>query len=462
MLRTSRIKGGRRKAEGGFQSERSLCADSFPLPPSPFRPRTAITLIEVLISMFVLLFGLMGVAAIFPVASHYVLEGDKRDRSSGLAQIAFEELKSRKLLRPKEWVYPSNINTTAGGTLFISPGPSFPSYFGEIFDPGIAFVLDPLASAIPVTGSDQTLRTAFPAKANNNRNLAPGGWPTLRYPVNPGVSTMPMPLTYWPVRRLSLDVNPHVTNNTVMSAQTAETAFRLRDDLVTQQPKAGDRPSVQRWRKTDPNNTPTNPNDDVMLSREYVGDYSWLATVVPTRQTALLGLQPAAGYRDEFYEVTSVVFYKRDITPSVTTGGSAGSERLIGAEFLNSGELALYDYDTNTTNETVDTALDGIKPTNWIAVCGVNQVTGAFMLKWYKVLAMDDSNDRIQSPNPTPNANNQMGRHLMVDGPEWPTSSYTNLRAIIVPGAIDAYTQIMQLTNISTGPGELVVTQSAR
>jgi hypothetical protein len=225
-----------------------------------------------------------------------------------------------------------------------------------------------------------------------------------------------------------------------MSAQTAETAFRLRDDLVTQQPEAGDRPSVQRWR-IDNKGTATN-TDDVALSREYVGDYSWLATVVPTRNTALLGLQPSANIKDEFYEVTSVVFYKRDITPSITQNGSAGSERLIGAEFLNSGELALYDYDTNTTNETVDTALDGIKPTNWIAVCGVNQITGAFMMKWYKILAMDDSTDQDNLPFAGTNKNL---RYLMVDGPEWPSGSYGNLRAVILPGAIDAYTRVMQI-----------------
>lgn len=396
----------------------------------PLTPSRGITLIEVLISMFVLLFGLMGVAAIFPVASHYVLEGDKRDRSSGLAQIAFEELRSRNYLNPKQWVYPTNSSATNPGIPFVNPPTSSLSgSFGNPFDPGLAFVLDPLASSTPAL----VTRASFPASANNNSNNPPGGWSTLRYPISPPLSPGP---TLWPIRRITLDVNPHLANNRVMTGQMAETSFRLRDDLITQQPDAGDRPSVQRWRRDGSGN---------MLAREFTGDYSWLATVVPTRQTALLGLQPAANYRDEFYEVTSVVFYKRDISPTLTQSGSAGSERMTGAEFLNSGELALYDYDTNTANETVETALNGIKPTNWIAVCGVNQLTGAFMLKWYKILAMDDADDPIISPNAASTVGGKMGRHLMVDGPEWPSGSYTNLRAIILPGAIDAYTQIMQL-----------------
>jgi type II secretory pathway pseudopilin PulG len=412
---------------------RRRALSTFAISHSTFHIPRGITLIEVLISMFVLLFGLMGVAAIFPVASHYVLEGDKRDRSSGLAQIAFEELRSRNYLNTKQWVYPTNSNATNPGMAFVNhfSGPTN-NFFGNPFDPGVAFVIDPLASATPLTSSDQTPRTCFPFKANNNSNNPPVGWSTLRYPANPPISSTAMPVGTWPIKRITLDVNPHLTNNRVMTGQMAETAFRLRDDLITQHPDAGDRPSVQRWRRDGSGN---------MLAREFTGDYSWLATVVPTRQTALLGLQPAANYRDEFYEVTSVVFYKRDIMPSVTAGSSAGSERLISAEFLSSGELALY----NNTGfvDTVDTALDGIKPTNWIAVSGVNRLTGAFMLKWYKILAMDDSTSKGEV---LPIAGTRDARYLMVGGPEWPSGSYGNLRAIILPGAIDAYTQIMQLS----------------
>ena len=54
--------------------------------------RAGISLVEILISMFVLLFGLWGVAAIFPVGNHYVIEAEKFDLGGNLAQNAFEEL----------------------------------------------------------------------------------------------------------------------------------------------------------------------------------------------------------------------------------------------------------------------------------------------------------------------------------------------------------------------------------
>jgi hypothetical protein len=410
-------------AEGGINS---LTPDLRPL-----TPHRGISLIEVLISMFVLLFGLMGVAAIFPVASHYIQEGDKRDRSSGLAQIAFEELKSKKLLRPTTWAIPSSPTFSYP---FLSNG-QFTLAAGQ----GHAFIIDPLGTAAANRITPAVFGYDFmPMNAAAGQNP----W-----------SNPPSPLKAlsgfaWPIRRITFDVNSSPYTLTPMSAQTSEAVFTLHDELATIQPEAGDRPSIQLWRQ--------NPSNGQMLGRQFGGNYSWLATVVPARSTALTGLQTSAGIRDEFYEITSVVFYKREPTPSVTVGSSAGSERLVSAEFLNNGELALYN-DTSTV-DTVDTVLDGIKPTNWIAVCGVNQVTGAFMLKWYKILAMDDSS----SQDNLTGAGTRTVRYLMVDGPEWPTGmngnnalGWRNLRAIIIPGAIDAYTQVMQLTNsISVGDNE--------
>jgi hypothetical protein len=417
---------------------------TFAISHSTFHIPRGISLIEVLISMFVLLFGLMGVAAIFPVASHYIQEGDKRDRSSGLAQIAFEELKSKKLLRPEWWLYPDHTQEYSFNTWVVSRSSSTIGQFSQAptgnNNAGHAFVIDPLGGSAISAGPG---RWYFPFAGSAARYP----WPNLGYPTLAGTFVAPGANSPWPVRRVTPAIaNPTSSSNfapyVAMTQNGADMGFTLHDELVTLQPEAGDRPSIQMWRQ--------NPSNGQMLSRQFNGNYSWLATVVPTRSSALLGLQPASNIKDEFYEITSVVLYKRDPTPSLTVGSSAGSERLIGAEFLNDGELVLYN-DTSTV-DTVDTALDGIKPTNWIAVCGVNPVNGAFMLKWYKILAMDDSSSQDNLPGA---GNNRTVRYLMVDGPEWPEGrnssgvavGWQNLRAIVLPGVIDAYTQVMQVTN---------------
>ena len=110
---------------------------------------------EVLISMFVMLFGLMGVAAIFPVGNYYVVEGEKHDLGSLLAANAFEEIQARGMLRPELWLYandPPNSNKVVGNNLVIqNSGTStgsynFPSGLGNA-GPGRAFVIDPIAAS---------------------------------------------------------------------------------------------------------------------------------------------------------------------------------------------------------------------------------------------------------------------------------------------------------------------------
>jgi Tfp pilus assembly protein PilV len=97
-------------------------------------PRRGISLLEVLISMFVLLFGLMGVAAIFPVGNHYAGKGEQFDRGSALAEAAFADLKARGMLTPEYWYYPTKPDGFTGGanvfnfiqsSLYTDPNPEF-------------------------------------------------------------------------------------------------------------------------------------------------------------------------------------------------------------------------------------------------------------------------------------------------------------------------------------------------
>ncbi len=397
---------------------------------SQLAPPSGITLIEILISLFVLLFGLMGVAAIFPVASHYLVQGDQKDRSDALANNAFAEIEARGLMNAKKWVYPTNNSVTNPPLPVITtPGTGIIGTFANPFDPGIAFVIDPLAAHD--ASINMNLRQNFPATLTPN--VIP--W-TLNFPANTAIPGMTaMTVSSWPVRRVSFDVNPNSSAVRLMELSAAETIFRLRDDLAVEQPRQGDRPAMQRWSVDGATGT--------LLARQYIGDYSWLATVVPADNNALLGLQPAANLAGGTYDVSVVVFYKRDIVPSVSTSGSPGSERLIAAEFLNQGELVLYDA-TTSDDETLETALDGIRPTNWVCVMGVNQTSGQFQMKWYRILAIEEDFFNQDLPGAGNNINT---RTLMVtDGGDWPSDSWQNLRVAILPGAIHVQTRQMQLS----------------
>lgn len=408
------------------------------------------SLIEVLISMFVMLFGLMGVAAIFPVGNYYVVEGEKYDLASGIAQNAFEELRARGMLKPDVWHYADSDGSLSAATATdYNPPVEFDTLvmqsktiagssnvnkdtfniFGP-FGPGHAFVIDPMGTANAIV-PNPTLPNLdiFPYTFSGNLHVA--------NPWNP--APWGLAGTRWPVRRLTV----LEANGALMSSEVAETIFRLRDDLAVEQPDESDRPSIQRWDIDSTTATPT------LLRRQYKGAYSWLATIVPTTGAGLAALQPAnADYGEISYDVSIVVFRKRDETPSAT------SERLIEAELLQGGELVIYstDPDDAIAKQQVDAAVDDIRPGNWISLMGVNQTTGDFVMKWYRLLSLDDEtieNEVVSS------ATGQFPlRRAMLIGPDWPAPTggatvVTNLRVGLFPGAISVVTKPLRMEDTS-------------
>ena len=408
-----------------------------PQPAARSLPRRGISLLEVLISMFVLLFGLMGVAAIFPVGNHYAGRGEQFDRGSALTEAAFADLKARGMLKPEYWFYatkPNGFVGTANVFNFITNQAIYGDATSGTFNfdpwsapndphPGYAFVIDPMGAA---AGRAQT-PALIPNHSFPGYDASAAGAPVVMPTTTPWTSLYG---SEWPIRRITLLQAP----NQFMSAPVANTIFRLRDDVTNELPKENDRPGIQRWNAVDNNATPT-PNyaaDDTLLARQYAGGYSWLATVVPTSTDSLLALQPTnSRFGSDLYEVSVAVFNKREVLPSAAT------ERTITAQMLQGNELLIYD--ANVDN--VDAAAEGIRAGNWIAVAGVHPTNGSFLMKWYRILSIDDETDEVTGPNPL--------RRLMLDGPDWPLNQTTltadNLRAILLPGVISVSTQMLPM-----------------
>jgi hypothetical protein len=84
---------------------------------------------EVLISVFVLSIGLLGLAALLPVGSYTILETVKADRAGDCGRAALRDVKVRRMLDPNSWTNTGNLGS----------GPSF--------------VIDPLGVANGATGA---------------------------------------------------------------------------------------------------------------------------------------------------------------------------------------------------------------------------------------------------------------------------------------------------------------------
>jgi hypothetical protein len=379
--------------------------------------------------MFVMLFGLMGVAAIMPVGNHYAARSDQYDRGAALASSAFAELKSRGLLQPGFWRYANNVSVMRNTGDFWFP-------FSPATAPGAghAFIIDPIGAA-QATGAQASYFPYGPIVTGQE----------VRNPWAAGTTTIPKLAGYeWPIRRVTL---PNTAGTSIMSSQVAASIFRLRDDLTGELPGEGDHPGIQRW-ETDNNGYPDEPWRHTLLARAYAGSYSWLATLLPVGgdqdgdgiSDSLEGLQPNDPRQASFlYEVSVAVFRKREDEPS------AASERLLQAELGPGGDLVVFAADYTT----VDDASQDIRAGNWIALAGVHPTTGKFLLKWYRLLAYEDETD----DEPLLSSGTAPGRLAMVEGPEWPTTTNAagvelpalNLRAILLPNIIGVATQTVKL-----------------
>jgi hypothetical protein len=435
--------------------KRMCKAPLLPTAPCPLPTRSGVSLLEVLVSMFVMLFGLMGVAAIFPVGNHYAGRAEQFDRAAVLADEALAELQARGMLDVGVWLYPELPPSSAGevnvnGIYNVIQGPTHvsPGIFNYVTNngrgPGHAFVIDPMGVA---AGMYATPRVT-------NLDVFPYGQPSNPTYANPWLNQMGGTSggggTRWPIRRVTVPANDFTPS---MRPRVAETICRLQDDLVNAEQERDDRPGIQQFTVNN-NGTPNNPADDVPLQRQYSGSYSWLATVVPTeRAPTIAGGGPLNGfnplqprhpqYTTQRYDVSVAVFNRRVETPS------ADSERMLHAQLTTQGELILYHDDTNAgvAGPIVDAALRDIRPGNYIALAGMRS-NGQFVMKWYKLLSLDIENSIVVVSGL---GGQRPVRYATVQGPDWPPEPPTsgkpagfpiqNLRAIILPGVIAVATE---------------------
>ena len=468
------------KLQIGSHSAFPLPPSAFPLPPFPFR--LGITLTEVLISLGILAIGLLGVAALFPVGSYYMQQGEVADRASAVAQAAFNEAVARGMLSPKNWLMLETQKQTGDDRVLSSFSKQFSRALASQLAEnllandttlakqqtvntrlGYAYVIDPLGvegSPVAPTSAASRLEDRIQARIVQtlpyNAMLSgyplPQWWPwrPVSLPTSPASSPILEPR--WPIVRVTLP-QPGPEKNWPMTRTAAEGTFSSRDDLALSLPGPADRPSVQPWQTT------VVSGSTIPLQRQFQGDYSWMITIVPPHAEArnALANNPSA-YE---YEVSVAVFYKRVIDNLMTD--SSINERLTVAKVvstgLSGGELLI-------EKSPIDAAADpfgGLKSGNWVAVCGPHPSSSnempRFVFRWYRVLSVEGEDRRLDSQgsyDPPPAANDPERRLVALRGPQWPwrpepsrdlTASHlsNNLCLVVIPNVVAVHSKTMRL-----------------
>ncbi|MBX9790782.1 MAG: hypothetical protein K2Y37_17835 [Pirellulales bacterium] len=354
--------------------------------------RTGISLLEVLIAMFILSVGLLGLAALLPVGQADVVDAGKSERSSAAGRLAMRDLRARGMLAVDNWMnhditddpFPPEYN---GGSGYIPGAPQQhwydldynrdPTQCPQLptpLDLGNAVCIDPLfitrnALALSIQAGSPTplppdwRGRAFPYFLDDPDNAILAVFnPTYLPPRMTRVN-----LRAW--RYSAAQILPAVP---AMTYPMAERIFMIQDDRLIDLP--GDATLRSR------------PVYGTGRRQESAGDYSWMATIVPLpgSDTPYTALNPM--YSRRRCEVSVAVFYKRNLVLQSTTGpwrvtdrvGAPPNERVVLADMLSGGigwgggdvRLRLPDLSGIPNPPAERSDMPRVRPNTWIMLAG--------------------------------------------------------------------------------------------
>jgi hypothetical protein len=383
------------------------------------RGRRGVSLLEVLISIFVLAFGLLGVAALIPLGRFALVETGKADRSAACGRAGMREVKVRNMLDPARWWNAGgaamNLQLDNSGAAFTTPTGYTATQWPNR---GQSVCIDPVGTARYGFGAVAT----FPF-ANDTSGLA---------------NEVRMP-------RITLDAGNtyHTGGSTVMPVALAQRVFTWGDDLLFEINEDEETYRPERLYSLDVG-TGFGVDPSAAITGEAEGNYSWMATVTPAASEAPLGYA-----EKKTYTVSIVVFYKRDfeVVPAPTASVLTPAERLVQAEFqglgLGGGEVEL------RTAHSPDYL--NLREKEWVMLCGQTSDerfgSGAVrnVFKWYRVVMTDDE--------PQPDGSDYL-TYATLTGPDWNDDwnvqdsdgdGLRNAYAVLLDGVIGVYSTTIEL-----------------
>jgi hypothetical protein len=373
------------------------------------RKNRGISLLEVLISMFIVLIGLLGIMAMIPAGRSDIVMGTKYDNATAMGQSTFREINIRGFLDPAQW----RVYTP-------TPSPALtPVYVGGAFSTSItglpgtatpAVVLDPLGIAGAATGLGN-----FPASA------PAGAWTMTRLTPMPFITT-------------GLPANDQDWRDAIEAF--ADSVFRSADDLSFVAGAGKDDPARQKWREEsykDANNngifdsgdtnTDTNSNGQHdTYKRLSNGNYSWLATVVT---------DPGQSALTSGVLLSVALFYKRSMldlsetTATVTAINGAG---------VAGGEVEFGNIDKP------------IRPGQWLMLDNAVDAGGGNKLhyiRWFRVVAAAEVDKIAQTQFVTLNGPD-LQPVLSGGQPDWPATA-ANMRVWRFDGVFQVHERPIKL-----------------
>ena len=426
--------------------------------------RSGISLLEVLISIFVLAIGLLSVATLIPAGQLQVLKGVIEDRKVAVSQGAFAESRARGVFRP--------VSSQTQVSMWMRSYDNPP--LSNVLGAGQALLIDPMGIAGATTAAQREALDNFPYALETSPEYPydydyqfVGGISDRWFfnPQPPGPRQDELPLFGPVMKRVTLRANQSSSAGRMTRLLAAE-QFANRDDISFIVPDDPDRSPNQA---DDPGTTviegwqplsgfSRSPATGPAMRRTADPHYSWMHTVVP------LG--------DGDFLVSTITFRDRDFTVNTLSTIADPSERLNerlvqfrwigGWNSFAGGEARLTSFATTPAGVAVDL---NVKRGDWIMVRGFDGLADPLrpitpMYRWYQIQSIGEI-DNINIPNgPTqdPDAVNDTAandRWVSLAGPDsrWrpvpkyptPASPMQQMTATLMPNIISVTERVIRI-----------------
>ncbi len=345
------------------------------IPQRGFRNRTGITLMEVLISMFVIMVGLLGVAATLTLGRFENADGAKLDRAAAIGRMVLRDFKVRNYLHWRNWCFPDGTAVSSAYPNYVASDTATPDL---LLNP---VVIDPLGVGDGNPKDSASLGNYFPYGEVDS--LPSSGSPPPPQGSNNPTDSGRLITTH--LRRLTLFPTSLYSISTAQRAVLADHFFRANDDLVVENP-------------TDEVLYPVQLTNSTGTKRQYQGDYSWMVTIAADSG---VGANNTA-------TVSVVVFYKRKIGADPELSTAINSDRLpdrkifingegIGSAVSQNGARELVLSGNSALSEAENNSLLRVKAGGWIMLLGTrgdgdgDGLPDGRVLRWYRVAGVGES-----------------------------------------------------------------------
>jgi len=427
--------------------------------------RRGLSLIEVLISMFVLMVGLLGVASLLPVGQIQISKGETEEAKRNVADGAFALIQAT-LLDPSKWYawngstyVPYDATDPASGTrrlMTAESGSTASALTSQSLDtPSLAGAVIEFR-----TGGFRGVRRRLSSHTGTTYNVAaalpedPAGSDTFVVYRNSPFALDPLFITAQQIagndgfRALagSEGTADPQTKMVRVQAGLGQGAGAITTNALAEHLCLWQDDLVFREKNTfldDPNTTDSNEDerdeygeieqvfhrvDDSgtaqTAKRKSLGEYSWLATFVP--QSPDPSLDTSARTSEVDYTVSVAVFYRRLVRGSE---GLKDDQLEVNVTF-NAGGFGGGAATLGGTNDVLKKAKQG----EWILVWNTSNPTRAF--HWYQMTTLEPVGSGTT-------------RAVTLSGPDWNTTSLgTAGGAKIFPGCVGVYQQQMQVERL--------------